>query len=178
MKNILFRTLLICSVFLLPSCMDSDTGESYLTWKENNEAFFQQMEDSIDTTTGKPYYTKLYNPAYPKQYLLYRALETSENTDVINANSTVEVNYNGRLYNTEDYFDKGSNVKFRVDQVIEGWSIALQNMHKGDEWELIIPWDLGYGVTGSAPSIFPYSTLIFTVDVLGVDYEIGTNPED
>ena len=177
MKNILFKTLLICSIFLLPSCMDSDTGDSYLTWKEDNESFFQQMEDSIDATTGKLYYTKLYSEAYPSQYLLYRALVTSDNTDTINANSTVYVNYNGRLYNTEDFFDEGNDVKFRVDQLIEGWSLALQNMHKGDKWELIIPWELGYGMSGSAPSILPYSTLIFDVDVLDVDYEIGTNPE-
>ena len=51
--------------------------------------------------------------------------------------------------------------------LIDGWIIAMQKMHVGDQWELYIPAEMGYG-KWSQPGIPGGSTLIFEVELLGV----------
>ena len=58
--------------------------------------------------------------------------------------------------------------EFEVSGVVDGWATALQHMHVGDRWEVWIPYQLGYGVTGSSGgsvTILPYSTLVFDMEV-------------
>lgn len=56
---------------------------------------------------------------------------------------------------------------FRLNEVIEGWQIALQRMHIGDHWIVYIPYTMGYGTRTSGP-IPAFSTLIFEVQLLGI----------
>ena len=51
--------------------------------------------------------------------------------------------------------------------LIEGWIIAMQQMHIGDKWELYIPAEMGYGKF-SQPGIPGGSTLIFEIELLGI----------
>ena len=51
--------------------------------------------------------------------------------------------------------------------LIEGWIIAIQQMHIGDKWELYIPAEMGYGKF-SQPGIPGGSTLIFEIELLGI----------
>lgn len=57
--------------------------------------------------------------------------------------------------------------QFQVNRVIAGWTEAMQLMTPGSKWELYIPQNLAYGANqmGSIP---PYSTLIFTVELIKV----------
>ena len=57
---------------------------------------------------------------------------------------------------------------FRPNQVIKGWTEALCMMPEGSKWELYIPQELGYGARGAGQQIKPFSTLIFTVEVVKV----------
>ena len=54
-----------------------------------------------------------------------------------------------------------------VCDLIEGWIIAIQQMHIGDKWELYIPAEMGYGKF-SQPGIPGGSTLIFEIELLGI----------
>ena len=56
---------------------------------------------------------------------------------------------------------------FRLNEVIEGWQIALLRMHPGSRWIVYIPYTMGYGTRTSGP-IPAYSTLIFEVELLNI----------
>lgn len=84
----------------------------------------------------------------------------------------VEVIYEGKTINGKT-FDATKNHggrktdSFRCDQVIKGWTEALTSMNVGSKWEIYIPQDLAYG-SREAGEIKPYSTLIFTVELVGI----------
>jgi len=50
-------------------------------------------------------------------------------------------------------YDRGSPTAFAPNQVIKGWTEAMQLMVEGDQWEMYIPSDLAYGDRGSPPKI-------------------------
>ncbi len=53
--------------------------------------------------------------------------------------------------------------------MIPGWTLALQMMRAGDEWELTIPSGLAYGKSGTPDgTIPPDQTLVFDVELLKV----------
>ena len=58
-------------------------------------------------------------------------------------------------------------VTLSVNGVIPGFATALQHMHRGDYWRVTIPYQLGYGVSGSG-SIPGYSTLIFEIRLVDI----------
>jgi FKBP-type peptidyl-prolyl cis-trans isomerase FklB len=86
-------------------------------------------------------------------------------------NETVTVNYRGTLINGKEFDSsakRGQPAKFQVNRVIRGWSEALQMMKVGSKWELFIPSSLAYRDSGG-PGIEPGSTLIFDVELVGID---------
>jgi FKBP-type peptidyl-prolyl cis-trans isomerase FklB len=84
----------------------------------------------------------------------------------------VEVIYEGKTINgktfdaTKNHGGKKTD-SFRCNQVIKGWTEALTSMNVGSKWEIYIPQDLAYG-SREAGDIKPYSTLIFTVELVGI----------
>jgi FKBP-type peptidyl-prolyl cis-trans isomerase FklB len=84
----------------------------------------------------------------------------------------VRVHYHGTLINGK-VFDssvlRGEPISFAVTGVIQGWVEALQLMPVGSKWKLFIPYNLAYGEQGSGSVIGPYSTLIFEVELLGIE---------
>jgi FKBP-type peptidyl-prolyl cis-trans isomerase FklB len=84
---------------------------------------------------------------------------------------TVTVEYTGRLLNGEvfDSTEKaGKPVSFKLNQVIPGWTEALQLMPAGSTWEVYIPAKLAYGSRNVGGSIGPNETLIFNVHLIDV----------
>lgn len=88
------------------------------------------------------------------------------------SNDTVKVNYRGSLINGQEFDSsakRGQPATFQANRVIRGWTEALQMMKVGSKWELYIPATLAYGDFGSGPQIEPGSTLIFEVELLGIE---------
>lgn len=84
----------------------------------------------------------------------------------------VTVHYTGKLVDGtvfDSSVQRGQPATFRVNQVIPGWTEALQMMKEGDKWTLFIPYSLAYGERGSPPQIPPFSTLIFDVELMKVN---------
>lgn len=88
------------------------------------------------------------------------------------ASDNVTVKYEGKTIDgnvfDSSYKRNPQTAQFRCDQVIKGWTEALTMMPAGSKWELYIPQELAYG-TRQAGQIKPYSTLIFTVELVSVD---------
>lgn len=86
------------------------------------------------------------------------------------ADATVKVNYEGRLIDGT-VFDSSyqRNQPFEVDlaqpRVIAGWVEVLKMMPAGSKWEVTIPQELAYG-SQNMGQIKPFSTLVFTIEVL------------
>lgn len=86
--------------------------------------------------------------------------------------SKVKVNYKGTLIDGTEFdssFKRKEPATFRANQVIKGWTEALTMMPVGSKWELYIPYDLAYGSRETGGQIKPFSTLIFEVELLGIE---------
>ena len=83
----------------------------------------------------------------------------------------VKCHYTGMLLDGtvfDSSVQRGEPAEFGVNQVIAGWTEALQLMKEGDKWRLFIPSDMAYGARGAGNSIPPHATLIFDVELIEV----------
>lgn len=86
--------------------------------------------------------------------------------------SKVKTHYHGTLINGKVFdssVERGEPLSFQLNQVIKGWTEALQLMPIGSKWRLFIPYYLAYGERGAGADIKPYSALIFEVELLGIE---------
>eukprot|EP00928_Gymnodinium_smaydae_P048525 TRINITY_DN3244_c1_g2_i1.p1 TRINITY_DN3244_c1_g2~~TRINITY_DN3244_c1_g2_i1.p1 ORF type:complete len:264 (+),score=60.34 TRINITY_DN3244_c1_g2_i1:70-792(+) len=65
-------------------------------------------------------------------------------------------------------YKRGSPTSFAPNQVIKGWTEAMQLMVEGDKWEMYIPSELGYGDGGSGDKIKGGDVLIFRMEILEI----------
>ena len=87
------------------------------------------------------------------------------------ATDRVKVHYHGTLTDGtvfDSSVERGEPTSFGLNQVIKGWTEGLQLMPVGSKFRFYIPQELGYGAQ-AAGSIPPYSTLIFEVELLGIE---------
>jgi FKBP-type peptidyl-prolyl cis-trans isomerase len=92
---------------------------------------------------------------------------------VARAGDFVTVHYTGWLTNGRKFdssLDRGDPFSFHLGQgqVIAGWDEGVQGMQIGGKRKLTIPSDLGYGPYGAGGVIPPDATLVFEVELLGV----------
>lgn len=124
--------------------------------QEKGEQFLQEngaRENVVTTDSG----------------LQYEILEAGSGESPV-ADSIVNTHYHGTLIDGtvfDSSIERGEPIEFAVNQVIPGWTEALQLMKKGSKWRLYVPSELAYGEYSPGPNIPPHSTLIFDVELLG-----------
>jgi FKBP-type peptidyl-prolyl cis-trans isomerase len=102
--------------------------------------------------------------------LQYEVIEAGEGP-VPGPGDSVEVHYRGTLLDGTEFdssYKRGQPVTFGVDQVIAGWTEALQLMPVGSKWKLYIPPELAYGAGGAGNVIGPNAALTFEVELLSI----------
>jgi FKBP-type peptidyl-prolyl cis-trans isomerase FklB len=86
--------------------------------------------------------------------------------------SQVTVHYHGTLIDGtvfDSSVERGAPATFGVNQVIRGWTEALQLMPAGSKYRLTIPQELAYGANPHpGGAIQPYAALIFDVELLSI----------
>lgn len=105
--------------------------------------------------------------------LQYKVLEPGTGTTHPLASDQVKVHYHGTLIDGtvfDSSVDRGEPISFGLNQVIKGWTEGLQLMVEGEKTRLFIPSNLAYG-NRTAGKIKPGSTLIFDVELIGINAE-------
>ncbi len=129
----------------------------YGTVKEDGEKFLTEnaLKEGVTTTESG---------------LQYEVLKMGKGKKPA-ATDRVKVHYHGTLIDGtvfDSSVDRGEPIVFGLNQVIKGWTEGVQLMPVGSKFRFYIPQELGYGAQ-NAGSIPPYSTLIFEVELLGIE---------
>jgi FKBP-type peptidyl-prolyl cis-trans isomerase len=88
------------------------------------------------------------------------------------ATDRVRVHYRGTLIDGKEFdnsYTRGEPATFAVSEVVPGWSEAVQLMTVGSKYRFVLPPALAYGEAGSLPVIPPNATLVFEVELLGIE---------
>ena len=168
MKKLVYLLLVSLVSFGFFSCNEKEDNTE---WREANIAAYEKiaMDPSYELLKGEPgsplgvYYKEVKKgngQVYPIQTSKVKAL------------------YKGSYYD-ESVFDAGSSVNevpvsFKLNEVVRGYSIALQNMVVGDKWEIAIPYHLGYGAADTYDDygrliMRGYTTLFFEIELLEIE---------
>ena len=169
------------TLFAFVACSErDDTPEEYPDWKNKNEKYFEAafLAHDYDFALEKFSLAESVTAAHT-DYVLVDVIEEGEGGPTPFLTDSVLVHYVGYLlpsttYTTGYEFDKSYIEPFDKDTAVPagmtvrstclGFATALQKMHRGDYWRVIIPYQLGYGVSGSSDGKIPgYSTLIFEI---------------
>ena len=104
--------------------------------------------------------------------LKYQVLKHGSGTVSPKASDTVKVHYHGTLLDGtvfDSSVQRGEPISFPLNAVIPGWTEGLQLMKVGDKFKFTIPPNLAYGPNSPSPKIPPNSTLVFEVELLGIE---------
>ena len=85
---------------------------------------------------------------------------------------SVTVNYRGSLINGTEFdssYKRGQPATFALASIIEGWKQVLPLMSVGSKWQVVIPSELAYGERGAGSKIGPNETLIFEIELVGIE---------
>lgn len=188
MKKIFYAiALLVSGAVALGSCSHDDNDlklSDYDDWRKENDTWLQQVM-TRKNPDGSPYYRTLVPVWNPAVFVLIHYFNdrtaTAGNLSPLYT-STVDVRYIGYDINNEP-FDSSTNItsngtpgiaRFACNGVIQGWSIALEDMRVGDTAEVIVPYEVGYGANYSA-AIKPYSNLRFNIRLADI-YKYEATP--
>lgn len=103
--------------------------------------------------------------------LQYKVLSTGKGK-MPAADGSVTVHYTGKLVDGtvfDSSVQRGEPATFKLNEVVTGWTEALQLMHEGDKWIIVLPSELGWGEQGAGEQIPPYSVVIFEVELIKVN---------
>lgn len=126
--------------------------------RQEGEAFLEEnkQKDGVQVLKSGLQYKVIHSGTGPKPTI----------TDV------VSVHYRGSFINGaifDSSYERGKPQVFPVNRVIPGWSEALQHMQVGDRWQIVVPHYLAYGEAGFGNEIGPCTTLVFEMELLGIN---------
>jgi len=103
--------------------------------------------------------------------LVYRALKEGSGASP-GATDTVKVHYKGTLADGKEFessYARGTPIEFPLSRVIPCWTEGVQRMKLGGKAKLTCPSQLAYGERGAGRAVPPNATLVFEVELLGIN---------
>ncbi len=175
----LFLIFIIATIAIGCSSDDNNVWEEYADWREANINWFNEQQNRTNDD-GSKYYTQLEPSWYAGQHILIHYFNDRKLTEGNLSplyTSTVDVKYKGWLYNGESFDSSYGNTatygdslyRVRCNNVILGWSAALEDMRIGDSCEIVIPYQMAYGEQNTG-SIKPYSALKFHIKLVDIPF--------
>ena len=172
-------------LLLFVSCSEKDdTPEEYPDWKNKNENYFETAFLAHEYNFSLEKFSLAEGVvAAHTDYVLVEVIEEGKEGNLTPyLTDSVLVHYVGHLLPSTTYtkgyqFDKSYLEPFDEDTAVPagmtvkstciGFATALMKMHRGDHWRVTIPYQLGYGTSGSSDGNIPgYSTLIFEIQLV------------
>ena len=156
-----------------PPAMTTAEMEAALEMRQQQEKVRQNDAAETGRPRGEAFqveYSQRQGVVATASGLQYRVIETGEGRSPGPAD-TVVVHYVGRLIDGTEFDssrDRGTPATFSLGGIIPGWQEALQLMHEGDVWEVVIPAELAYGTRGAGTSVGPNETLVFEIELISV----------
>ena len=155
MNKPLLNRLLFASIFLLALAVPSLRAQREKLPPEDLEFVEKKWPETKRTYTGL-------------RYIVLKPGDKDSPSPVPGA--VVAVHYKGMLLNGtvfDESVDSAHPLKARLGrgELIEGWEEALQKMHKGEKWLLIVPPEMAYGARGKPPAIPRRATLVFEMEL-------------
>lgn len=162
--NLKLITLLTLVALTTPVYAETQSTEGYTPMSQSIEKNKKEGEAYLKANATKPGVTTL------SDGLQYKIIKPGTG-DKPSATDTVVVDYTGAFINGKEFDSSskhGGPATFGVNQVISGWTEALQLMPIGSVWEITIPAALAYGDQGAPPIIGPGETLVFKVKLIDI----------
>lgn len=106
-----------------------------------------------------------------KSGLVYRALKEGGGASP-GATDTVKVHYKGTFPDGKEFdssYSRGTPIEFPLNRVIPCWTEGVQRMKPGGKAKLTCPSQIAYGERGAGGVIPPNATLVFEVELLGIN---------
>jgi len=103
--------------------------------------------------------------------LVYRSLREGTGASP-QATDRVKVHYRGTLPDGKEFdssYQRNEAIEFRLNGVIKCWTEGVQKMKVGGKSKLTCPPAIAYGERGAGGVIPPNATLIFEVELLGIN---------
>ena len=152
--------------------------------QEESKARFEK-EKAENTAAGDKFreeFAKEKDVKQTKSGLLYQIIKEGSDRHP-KADDTVIVHYTGTLTDGRKFdssYDRGETATFPLNAVIKGWTEGIQLIGVGGKIKLVVPPDLAYGDQSfpgqdDKAGIQPASTLVFEVELLGIDGDNNNN---
>jgi FKBP-type peptidyl-prolyl cis-trans isomerase FkpA len=103
--------------------------------------------------------------------LVYLSLKAGTGASPVAAD-TVKVNYRGTFPDGKEFdssYKSGKPIEFPLNRVIKCWTEGVQRMKIGGKAKLTCPAAIAYGSQGAGGVIPPNATLLFEVELLGIN---------
>jgi len=171
MQNIKVMKRLIFAVFLISLCASFSFGQA-----KKRVVTGKKRVTTKKTTTVKKTMTDIPNnqaAVTTASGLTYIVTKKGAGAP-LKAGDNILVNYTGLLSNGQKFdssLDRGEPLAFALGtgRVIKGWDEGLQKLRVGDHAVFVIPSAIAYGAEGWGTVIPPDATLIFIIEVVGVN---------
>lgn len=189
-KRIVYFAVFAAALFAFVACdEESDDTVEFVNWQETNENYFDSIynlataaieagDDTYKIIRSWDLEEDVAEDTY--DHIVVQVITEGTGSGCPLYTDSVKIHYDGRLLPSTSYpngymFDQSYYDEFNaatslpatlaVSALVDGMCTALQNMHIGDRWKVIVPHQLGYGSSGST-NIPGYSTLIFETELV------------